>query len=259
MLTKAGSTWRPSPPSMCREDCTVCQGTGWELVTEGNVSRARPCSCRALDRLIRMKDRVRIPQRYEHCTLANYQPLNFSQTRALAELRRLVHKYPCVNRDIFLAGGPGVGKTHLVVGALRELIPKLVDDALFMDFIDLSRAAGSVASDAFLSQPAWERLAVAPVLILDNFGMSAPRRNVVALIVRLLNARWRGQRATLFTGERVRLSLISTGASESDSATQACLAALPPTFLRVFCARVQFISIVGGDYRARSRPGAPLF
>ncbi len=259
MLSRAGSTWRPSPPPMCREDCTICKGTGWELAAEGNVSRARPCSCRALDRLIRMKDRVRIPQRYEHCTLANYQPLNFSQTRALSEIRRLVQRCPCAGRDIFLAGGPGVGKTHLAVGALREIIPKFPDDALFMDFIELSRAIGSGPSTASPNQSVWERLLLAPVLILDNFGMSAPRRDVVALVVRLLSERWKGQRITIFTGERVRVSLLRSGRSDRDSATQVFLAALPRAFLWRFIPAVQFISIVGGDYRARPKVEAPLF
>ncbi len=259
MLSKVGSTWRPSPPSMSREDCTICQGTGWELVTEANVSQARPCSCRALDRLIRMRDRVRIPQRYEHCTLANYQPLNFSQTRALLEIRRLAHKYPYTDRDVILAGGPGVGKTHLAVGALREIIPKLFDDALFMDFIDLSRVAGSGSSSASPSQYLWERLVLAPVLILDNFGMSIPRTDVVALVVQLLSERWKGQRITLYTGERVRVALLRSGTLDRGSATQVFLAALPPTFLRRFFRSVQFISIVGADYRARTKSEAPLF
>ncbi|NWG12803.1 MAG: ATP-binding protein [Acidobacteria bacterium] len=259
MPDKAGSTWRPSLPTMSRENCTICQGTGWELATDGNVSRARPCSCRALDRLIRMKDRVRIPQRYEHCTLAGYQPLNFSQARALSEIRRLVREYPRVGLDVFLAGGPGVGKTHLAVGALREIIPRLVDDALFVDFIDLGQAPGPGSSGSMVGQSVWERLALAPVLILDNFGMSAPGKDIVALVVWLLNGRWKASRLTLFTGERVRVPLLRSGTTDRSSATQVFLEALPLTFLHGFFAHVQFISIVGGDFRSRAGARAGLF
>ena len=259
MLSKARSTWRPAPPAVCRADCSICQGTGWELVGRGDVSGARPCSCRALDRLIRMKDRVRIPQRYEHCTLADYQPYNFSQSRALCEVRRFAQKFPEPERDLFLAGGSGVGKTHLAVGVLREIMPKLSGDALFVDFIELSRTVDPGSSGAGLSQASWDRLASAPVLVLDNFGMTTPRREIVTLMERLLGMRWRAQRATIFAGERVRSALLKSGTADRSSATQVFLGALPPKFLMTFTAHVQFVSIVGMDYRARAAVGPPLY
>ena len=259
MLSKAGSTWRPSPPPVSREDCTICQGTGWELVNERGVSRARPCSCRALDRLIRMKDRVRIPQCHEHCTLDNYEPANFSQTRALCEARAFVQKYPWPGRDIFFAGGPGVGKTHLAVGILREIMPKLAEDALFIDFIDLCRAMESGSHCAGLSQAAWERVTLAPVLVLDNFGMVTPGREILALAVRLVSVRWKAHRPAIFTGERVRSTLLKSGVADRTSPTQIFLSALPPRFLLGLVSRVQIISMVGEDFRPRTGTGAPLF
>lgn len=259
MPNKARSTWRPAPPAICRTDCTICQGTGWELVGEGSASRARPCSCRALDRLIRMKDRVRIPQRYEHCTLAGYQPCNFSQSRALCEARRFVQKYPEPERDLFLAGGSGVGKTHLAVGVLREIMPKLSDDALFVDFIELSRTVDPGSSGTGLNQASWDRLTSAPVLVLDNFGMTTPRRELVILMERLLGMRWRAQRGTIFTGERVRSALLKSGTADRSSATQVFLSALPPRFLMTLATHVQFVSIVGMDYRSRATVGSPLY
>ena len=254
------STWRPSPPPVCRDDCSICQGTGWELVSESGGSLARPCSCRTLDRVIRMRDRVRIPQRYEHCTLDTYTPLNFSQTRALAETRKLLARYPAPGRDVFLAGGPGVGKTHLAVAALRELMPRLTEDALFVDFFEIIWGTGSAPPGAALGREDWDRLMLCPMLVLDNFGMTAPTRENVSLVTGLLRGRWRLHRPTIYTGERVRLNLLASGAAgDSGSTTQAFLLAMPPGFQLTFVAEVKVLSLVGEDYRKKNSTGPELF
>ncbi len=254
------STWRPSPPPVCRDDCPVCQGTGWELVPEAGISLARPCSCRTLDRVIRMRDRVGIPRRYEHCTLDTYTPLNFSQTRALAEVRKLLARYPSAGHDLFFAGGIGVGKTHLAVAALRELMPRLTEDALFVDFLDIVRPAGIASPGAVLGAEGWDRLIICPILVLDNFGMVPLTREGVTQVPRLLLGRWRARRPTIYTGERVRLSLLASGTtSDGCSATQTFLHALSPGFLFTFLAQVKILSLVGEDYRKRGSAAPELF
>jgi DNA replication protein DnaC len=253
-------TWRPSPPPVCRDDCSICQGTGWELVSQPGISLARPCSCRTLDRMIRMRDRVRIPQRYEHCEIDNYTPFNFSQTRALSETRKLIARYPAPGRDLFFAGGPGVGKTHLAIAAIRELMPRLAEDALFVDFLDILGPAGPALSGAAPGQDGWDRLALCPLLVLDNFGVATPTGEGVAQLTQLLRGRWRLRRPTIYTGERVRLSLLtSERPGDSCSSTQAFLLALSPAFLLTFLAQVKFLSLVGEDYRKKDSTVPALF
>jgi len=259
MHAKLKSTWRPSPP-LCRDDCPICQGTGWELVSEPGLSLARPCSCRTLDRMIRMKDRVRIPRRYEHCTLDTYVPLNFSQTRALAEVHRFLARLPAAGRDLFLAGGSGVGKTHLAVAALRELMPRLAEDALFVDFLDIFRPNGLALPGTVPGGEDWDRLVLCPVLVLDNFGMTTPASVIAAQVTRLIRGRWRLRRPTIYTGERVQLGLLTSGTvGDACSGTQAFLRALPPGFMFSFLARVKVLSVVGEDYRKKSSTAPELF
>ncbi len=254
------STWRPSPPPVCRDDCSICQGTGWELVSDPDISMARPCSCRTLGRLIRMRDRVHIPRRYEHCALDSYTPFNFSQTRALAETRKLVARYPAPGRDLFFAGGPGVGKTHLATAAIRELMPRLPEDALFVDFLDIVRSGGPATPGAGLGRDEWDRLGSCPLLVLDNLGVAQPTRESVDLVVRLLRERWRLRRPTMYTGDRVRLGALTSGVfGDACSPTQAFLMALPATFLLTFLAQVKFVSIVGEDYRKKNSAIPELF
>jgi DNA replication protein DnaC len=262
MSTHGGlkSTWRPSPPPVSRDDCPICQGTGWELVSEARGAVARPCSCRSLDRVMRIRDRVHIPRRYEHCTLDSYRPLNFSQTRALAETRKLLERFPAPCRDVFFAGGPGVGKTHLAVGALRELMCRLTEDALFVDFIEFVGTARARAAASLSARSGWDRLLLCPLLVLDNFGMMEPGREDIQLLMKLLRGRWRLRRTTIYTGERLRVASSPLRASgPQSSATQTFLLGLPPEFALVFLAQVRVVTIVGEDYRRNRSGSAELF
>src|SRR5687767_5561727 len=50
--------------------CPLCFGTGMEIVPGKG---ARRCSCRSQDRRTSLLTSARIPPRYEHCVLSNYQ------------------------------------------------------------------------------------------------------------------------------------------------------------------------------------------
>jgi DNA replication protein DnaC len=221
---------------------------------------ARPCSCRSLDRAIRMRDRVHIPKCYEHCTLDTYIPLNFSQTRALAETRRLMERFPAPGRDVFFAGGPGVGKTHLAVGALREVVHRLTEDALFVDFIEFVGTARARVTASLPARTDWDQLLLCPLLVLDNFGMTEPGREDIQLLTKLLRGRWRLRRTTIYTGERLKVVPPTLRANAPHcSVTQAFLLRLPQEFVLTFLAQVRILTIVGEDYRRNSSMSAELF
>ncbi len=122
---------------MALENCTLCRGTGWKLVPRedgagGSVAVA--CDCGMEDRASRVMERARIPKRYEHCDFESYvtdltdgktwtaQHAN-SLKQAKLFTQGFVHEYPGSSEKGLLFMGPsGVGKTHLAVAALKELI-----------------------------------------------------------------------------------------------------------------------------------------
>ena len=60
---------------MAIENCTLCNGTGWKLVTrlDGAAGKmALACECGIEERAVRVMDRARIPRRYEHCDFESY-------------------------------------------------------------------------------------------------------------------------------------------------------------------------------------------
>ena len=82
---------------------------------------------------------ARVPTRFAHCALDNFESLQVSLSRALMTTRRFVEEYPLVDVGLLYLGRCGVGKTHLAVAALKELIKKGIP-GLFYDFRDLLTA-----------------------------------------------------------------------------------------------------------------------
>ena len=201
--SRLGHTWRPSPPVLGRADCTLCQGTGWQLLRE-ELPRARRCSCGQLGRLLRLKEQVGLPERYGPCMLETYLPGTASQARAKAEALRYVARYPNVTRGLMFSGGPGVGKTHLAAGIVRALLERFHDDILFVDFDTVLRFQLPMGPRTPLQDRAWLRVKRVKLLVVDDVRLSGASDDVLVLTADLRTARAAGKRLTIYTGENLR-------------------------------------------------------
>jgi DNA replication protein DnaC len=109
------------------EICPLCEGTGWKTasvdarrsVTERHVTR---CDCQLRARAQSLLAAARIPRRYEHCELEDYDPhfegAHVSLEKALLDARNFVLHYPLEKTGLMFIGSAGLGKTHLAVGIL---------------------------------------------------------------------------------------------------------------------------------------------
>jgi DNA replication protein DnaC len=194
------STWRPLSPVPARENCNICHGTGWELRPVAGLSGARRCECGSIDRLVKLKQCVRIPSRYQHCTLENFRAETISQIRALSRAREFAQEFPKVSYSLFFSGGPQAGKTHLAVGILRYLLQRFHDDLLFVDFGKL------LSSNLPLFQKTetvldWKRMRSVELLVLDEFEFKFAGLDRTEIVEDLLHARWLARRCTIYTGD----------------------------------------------------------
>src|SRR5580704_4230270 len=123
--------------------CPLCDDTGWKPIVEHGSRRVVRCDCwrdrSAGDRLAK----ALIPSRYKSCTLDSFRPYNESLKQAVARARRFVEDYPVVDRGLLLLGLAGVGKTHVAVGTLKEVVGKTAATAVFYDTRDLLRTIRS--------------------------------------------------------------------------------------------------------------------
>jgi len=180
--------------------CSFCFGAGMEVVTGKG---ARRCRCRTQNSRTKLLESARIPRRYEECSLANYQPANNngSQLQAFNHAYRLVREYPSVDRGLLFMGACGVGKTHLSVAILRELMEKKGVPCLFYEFgsllkeIQNSYNSISQTSELGVLTPLIE----AEVLVLDELGATKPTDWVRDTMMQIINARYNDRRLTLFT------------------------------------------------------------
>jgi DNA replication protein DnaC len=97
-------------------------------------------------------------------------------------------------------GPSGVGKTHLAVAALKELIRR-GHNGLFCDYRELLKeiqASYNPASES-TEMSVLEPVRTAEILVLDDLGASKPSAWVLDIIGLVLNARYNEKRMTILT------------------------------------------------------------
>ena len=182
------------------EVCPICFGTGTRLEAgKGAVI----CDCRRTNSSSRALEAARIPPRFRHCSFHNYYPKpgNDSQYFAHSLASRLVDDYPAVDVGLLLMGPVGVGKTHLAVAILKELIEKKGVSCLFYESGSLLKAIQdsynpiSQTSETRVLAPVYQ----AEVLVLDELGASVPTNWVRDTLYQIINTRYNNKKLTIFT------------------------------------------------------------
>jgi len=186
--------------------CEVCHGLGFEIVEKDGREFARMCGCRTNS--VGADDLViacRIPRRYEHCNLGTFEPGNTSLRQALEKAMRYCAGYPFSGEDeglgLLFSGGNGVGKTHLAVAVLRELVTSHGVRGRFWDFHELIREIKSSynAVTRTTEEQVLEPVITAEVLILDDLGAERITEWMVDTLFYIINERYLAKRVTIIT------------------------------------------------------------
>jgi DNA replication protein DnaC len=192
------------------EVCPVCGGTGWKFAAPeiagqmaGKDRRVVRCDCRLKARASSLLGSARIPKRYEHCELSNYEfdgPHAHLMAPRMAACK-FVEEYPLDSTGLLLIGSIGVGKTHLAVGIIKELIVSKGIPCLFYDYRELLKQIQNSYNDSVKAteldvlRPVFE----AEVLVLDELGAVKPTEWVWDTVSLILNSRYNENRTTIIT------------------------------------------------------------
>ncbi|MFD1425484.1 ATP-binding protein [Kroppenstedtia sanguinis] len=204
-------------------ECEKCKDsewiwTGWEA--------ARPCECQARKKHERRIRAAMIPDEFQDARLDTYvmeTPLQIEMFNCIAHyiehfdeiqdtpqnslgfiakygeqrLRRDTGR----KRDSSQYNSFGLGKTHLQVGAARELIDRghpvlIVSDVVLMDELAQARAAddGSTEFNRLLNQ-----VIQAKVLVWDDIGKSNPSEFKRSMYFQIINERYKARRPIIFS------------------------------------------------------------
>ena len=189
--------------------CERCGGTGFEIVTKDGREYAQPCSCRRRGGAPAGPEgflaNCRIPPRYEHCTLAHFEPGTASLRAALERAVSYCSGYPFLGTDeglgLLFTGDNGVGKTHLAVAVLRELVLNRGARGHFWDYHELLREIRNSYNPetATTELQVLEPVVEIDILLLDDLGAWKMTDWMNDTLFYILNSRYLAKRPTLIS------------------------------------------------------------
>lgn len=195
-------------------------GAGASGAAAAKTVWAVPCDCTAGDRSERVFIRARIPERYRHCDFENFETDNEHENisreqlekwnRSLAQAKMIVQRFAeeympptpetGFEQGLLLMGPCGVGKTHLAVAALKQIVGR-GHSGVFYDYRELlkeiqdSYNPESQSTEMSVLEPVLK----AEVLVLDDVGSSKPSPWALETVGHILNTRYNERRVTLLT------------------------------------------------------------
>ncbi|MFL6258693.1 MAG: ATP-binding protein [Thermoanaerobaculia bacterium] len=194
------------------EACPECGGRGWLVVPDGGAGTARPCDCRKQNYQFGLLAAARIPERYQNRKISSFQVKGSAEVqgqmlRARFEAQRYVNDFLSLRNEIggraglLFMGPPGVGKTHLAVSILSEIIERY---AISGRFVELNEFVGQMKATFERSAPETMQQVIepvldAPLLVLDELGSQKQTPWLNDLLYLIVNTRYTRRLPTIFT------------------------------------------------------------
>lgn len=194
-----------------RAVCPSCGGRGWMVQLDGGAGSARPCFCRQYEVVPRLIAAAGIPERYGECRLANFRVPGGTTPRypELVAARAMVQRYTnefltaegFTHSGLLFIGPPGVGKTHLAVSVLFEVIERYKVRCRFVElnsfFNQMQSTFGQAAAES--TQAVLAPLMETQLLVLDELGTQQPTPWIRDVLYLVINTRYTRRLPTLFT------------------------------------------------------------
>lgn len=190
---------QPNNPAVCE----YCGGVGWRTVVTDGDKRVTRCSCVTRGRADYLLAQARIPAHYQDANLSNFR-VDGPQTavgEALIKTRGFVYQYPLEKIGRLYVGPVGAGKTHLAIGAIKELIIEKGVSCIFYDYSELLKQIQNSynpsvqTTELDILQPVFD----AEVVVLDDFGASRPTEWVWDAVSLILKTRYNQNRTVIIT------------------------------------------------------------
>lgn len=250
----------------CVGRCPLCGGTGWVAMEAepghpgGRWARRRRCACQVLPERVRRFNEAGIPARHADSRIGNFDPQGKAELIMVLKAIKgwLVGFEPgkTDNRGMVLHGDVGRGKTHLMVGMLRDLV---FTAGVTVRFVEFSHLLSEIKSGFDAGRGASELLdplVAVEVLAIDELGKGRNTEFEQTVIDELVSRRYNAMAPILSTtnygpGEATGRA-VANAADVDPRATQPLLAdrigSRVYSRLREIC---DFVGVPGEDHREK--------
>jgi DNA replication protein DnaC len=106
-----------------RSECPLCDDTGWKPIEDNAVRRVVRCDCWRERASAQALAQANVPPRYAACEFSNFITYpNDRLLNAVASAKRFAEAFPIVDKGLLIIGPPGIGKTHLAIAAMKQVV-----------------------------------------------------------------------------------------------------------------------------------------
>lgn len=243
----------------CIPPCARCRGTGQVHALVNGVPRSGRCRCQQIPDRVLLFNGAHIPGHYAAASVSGFmmgalKAGDHAKQAALAGVSPWLAGQAA--RGLILHGAVGRGKTHLLVGLLRDLVLKRGQRVRFIEFTRLLSALKAGYTEGRSDAAVFDDLVAVPILGIDELGKGRLTDWELTVIDELIGRRYNANALTFGTTN------FRPGPPSGAAAPNAALLDAPTQTLgdrvgeRVWSRLVEmcdFVEVGGADARAWAR------
>ncbi len=182
-------------------ECEICNGRGMVFTEdEKGISFLSPCVCDELKENLNRLNQSGIPGKFVNAQFETFHPMDASQKLALKIAKDFVKDFGKTDQGILFMGRPGLGKTHLAVSILKQLILDKHAECKFVDFFQLLSDIRFGYSQDLSEQAIINPYVHAPVLVIDELAKGRNTEWELTMLDQIISSRYNtSDKITLFT------------------------------------------------------------